>query len=45
MLPDTGRSGQAASAVRLRPTAATWRLVRQAGRRLSWGVADQGMSA
>jgi O-antigen/teichoic acid export membrane protein len=45
MLLDTGRSGQAASAVRLRPTAATWRLVRQAGRRLSWGVADQGMSS
>ena len=45
MLIDTGRSGQAASAARLRPTAATWRLVRQAGRRLSWGVADQGMSS
>ena len=45
MLVDTGRSGQAASATRLRPTAATWRLVRQAGRRLSWGVADQGMSS
>ena len=45
MLLDTGRSGQAASAARLRPTAATWRLVRQAGRRLSWGVADQGMSS
>ena len=42
---DTGRSGQAASAARLRPTAATWRLVRQAGRRLGWGVADQGMSS
>ena len=45
MLLDTGRSGQAASAARLRPTAATWRLIRQAGRRLSWGVADQGMSS
>jgi O-antigen/teichoic acid export membrane protein len=45
MLVDTGRSGQAASAARLRPTAATWRLVRQAGGRLSWGVADQGMSS
>src|SRR6516225_4622701 len=44
MLLDTGR-GQAASAARLRPTAATWRLVRQAGRRISWGVADQGMSS
>jgi len=43
MLLDTGRSGQAASAARLRPTAATWRLVRQACQRLSWGVADQGM--
>ena len=30
MLLDTGRSGQAASAARLRPTAATWRLIRQA---------------
>ena len=45
MLLDTGRSGQTASAARLRPTAATWRLIRQAGRRLSWGVADQGMSS
>ena len=27
------------------PTAATWRLIRQACRRLSWGVADQGMSS
>src|SRR5580658_5062286 len=42
MLLDTG---QAASAARRRPTAGTWRLVRQAGRRLSWGVADQGMSS
>src|SRR5215469_6217313 len=45
MLLDTGRSGQAASAARLRPTAATWRMVRQASRRLSWGVADQAMSS
>ena len=42
MLLDTG---QAASADRRQSTAATWRLVRQAGRRLSWGVADQGMSS
>ena len=43
MLLDTGRSEPAASAARRRPTAATWQLIRQAGQRLSWGVADQGM--
>jgi O-antigen/teichoic acid export membrane protein len=42
MLLDTG---QAASVGRRRPTAATWRLIRQACQRLSWGVADQGMSS
>ena len=46
MRSDTERSrGQAASAARRLPIAATWRLVRQAGRRLGWGVADQGMSS
>lgn len=44
MLLDTGRR-RAASADRRRPTATTWRLVRQACQRLSWGVADQGMSS
>jgi O-antigen/teichoic acid export membrane protein len=40
MLLDTG---QAAPAAQQRPTAASWRLIRQACQRLSWGVADQGM--
>ena len=39
MLFDTVRRGQAASAAQ-RPT---WRLVRRACQRLSWGVADQAM--
>jgi O-antigen/teichoic acid export membrane protein len=43
MLLDTGRREPAAPATRQRPTAATWRLIRQAGQRLSWGVADQAM--
>jgi O-antigen/teichoic acid export membrane protein len=33
------------SAVRRFPAALPWRFVRQAGRRLSWGVADQAMSS
>jgi O-antigen/teichoic acid export membrane protein len=44
MLFDAVRHGRAGSAAR-RPTAATWRLIRQACQRLSWGVADQGMSS
>jgi O-antigen/teichoic acid export membrane protein len=44
MLFDTVRSGQAASADRRR-SAATWRLIRQGCRRMSWGIADQGMSS
>jgi O-antigen/teichoic acid export membrane protein len=34
-----------ALAVRRIPAALSWRLVRQASRRLSWGVADQAMSS
>ena len=34
-----------AVAVRRLPQALSWRLVRQASRRLSWGVADQAMSS
>src|SRR5262249_35657782 len=34
-----------AQAVRRIPRAVPWRLVRQASRRLSWGVADQAMSS
>src|SRR5215472_9352067 len=45
MLFDTVRHGRAGSAARRRPTAATWRLIRQACQRLSWGVADQAMSS
>ena len=45
MVFDTERPGQASSAVRRRPTAATWRLIRAASQRLSWGLADQGMSS
>ena len=41
MLFDAVRRRQAPSAAQ-RPT---WRLIRQAGQRLSWGVADQGMSS
>jgi O-antigen/teichoic acid export membrane protein len=41
MLLDTVRRGQAASATH-RPS---WRLIREAGQRLSWGVADQAMSS
>ena len=44
MLFDTVRRGRAV-AIGKRPTAATWRRVRQSGRRLGWGVADQGMSS
>jgi O-antigen/teichoic acid export membrane protein len=44
MLIDTVRRGLAASAAQ-RPTAATWRLIKQASRRISWGVADQAMSS
>ena len=34
-----------ALAVRRIPKALSWRLVRQASRRLSWGIADQAMSS
>ena len=44
MLFDTVRRRQAASAAWRRP-AATWRPIRQACQRLSWGVADQAMSS
>ena len=44
MLFDTVRRGRAMAAGR-RPTAATWRLISQACRRLGWGVADQAMSS
>jgi O-antigen/teichoic acid export membrane protein len=44
MLFDTVRRGRAAAAAQ-RPTAATWRLIRQACQRLTWGVADQAMSS
>lgn len=44
MLMDTLRRGRAIAAGR-RPTAATWRLINQASRRLGWGVADQAMSS
>jgi O-antigen/teichoic acid export membrane protein len=44
MLFDTVRRGRAIAAGR-RPTTATWRLIRQASRRLGWGVADQAMSS
>jgi O-antigen/teichoic acid export membrane protein len=44
MLFDAVRHRAAGSAAR-RPTAATWRLIRQACQRLSWGVADQAMSS
>jgi O-antigen/teichoic acid export membrane protein len=44
MLFDTEHRGEAASAAR-RPTAATWRLISRASGRLSWGLADQGMSS
>jgi O-antigen/teichoic acid export membrane protein len=39
MLFDTVRHG------RVRSAAATWRLIKNACQRLSWGVADQGMSS
>jgi O-antigen/teichoic acid export membrane protein len=38
-------SREPAGSASRRPTTATWRLIRQAGQRLSWGVADQGMSS
>lgn len=44
MLFDTVRRRRVLS-IGTRPTAATWRLIRQAFQRLSWGVADQGMSS
>src|SRR5689334_19603396 len=44
MLFDTIRRGRAVGAGQ-RPAAATWRLIRQACQRLSWGVADQAMSS
>jgi O-antigen/teichoic acid export membrane protein len=44
MVSDTERRGQAESAVR-RPTRVTWRLIRGASQRISWGLADQGMSS
>src|SRR6266487_4383528 len=44
MLFDTVRRRGAVSAAR-RPTLATWRLIRRGCQRLSWGVADQGMSS
>src|SRR5881275_2314807 len=43
MLVDATRREQAGGAKRR--TAVPWRLVRQAGRRLSWGVADQAVSS
>jgi O-antigen/teichoic acid export membrane protein len=43
-LSDTARSAQTGAA-RGRAVARPWRLVRQATRRLGWGVADQGMSS
>jgi O-antigen/teichoic acid export membrane protein len=43
-LSDTARSSQMGAAPR-RAVARPWRLVRQAVRRLGWGVADQGMSS
>jgi O-antigen/teichoic acid export membrane protein len=43
MLSDATRRGQAASAKQR--AARPWRLVRQATRRLSWGVADQAVSS
>jgi O-antigen/teichoic acid export membrane protein len=43
MLVDATRRGQTEGAKRR--TAVPWRLVRQAGRRLSWGVADQAVSS
>ena len=42
MLFDTVRRGRAVS---VRPTLATWRLIRKACGRLGWGVADQAMSS
>jgi O-antigen/teichoic acid export membrane protein len=44
ILFDATRRGRAV-AVRRRRTGVSWRLVRQAGRRLSWGVADQAVSS
>ena len=39
-----GTGSSVAVAVQRTPTAQSWRRVRQAGRRLSWGLADQAMS-
>ena len=44
MLFDTVRHGRLISAA-TRRTTATWRLIRHATQRLSWGVADQAMSS
>ena len=44
MLFDATRRRQVAGGVKRR-TAVPWRLARQAGRRLSWGVADQAVSS
>jgi O-antigen/teichoic acid export membrane protein len=43
MLSDTIRRRKASAS--RRSTAATWRLIRQASQRLSWGVADQAVSS
>src|SRR5271169_5647008 len=44
MLFDAVRRGRWLAA-RRRPAWLSWRLLHQAGRRLSWGVADQAMSS
>jgi O-antigen/teichoic acid export membrane protein len=44
MVSETVRHEEAGSAAG-RPNSATWRLIRQASQRLSWGVADQAMSS
>jgi len=45
MLFDTVRRRRSVAAAGSRPIAIPWRLARQAGRRLGWGVADQAMSS
>jgi O-antigen/teichoic acid export membrane protein len=44
MVSETVRHEEAGSAAG-RPNSVTWRLIRQASQRLSWGVADQAMSS
>jgi O-antigen/teichoic acid export membrane protein len=44
MVSDTARQEEAGPAAQP-PVSATWRLIRQAFQRLSWGVADQAMSS